>query len=300
MNKKVVIIVSSVIAVVAVAAVAGFLIIGKNNSYRLLKIFEFEGTGSVERPEIGELEPYENMVLESGDTVSLKKGKMVVRADEDKFIYFEDDTSVILNAEGNKSSSRITIDLLNGAISNDIQNKLNDESYYEINTPNSTMSVRGTVFRVWMYEKDGVKYTKVSVFDGEVVTRLVYKDGTVSETEVSVQKGKEVIIYEDGDTTAYLTDPTEIDYEELPDDVIELLIDVIDDGRVLIPTQEELKALLAKSKTVNFMYNGQVFATQTVTRGSTATVPALMPASSGSWDWDFSKPIEEDTDIEWK
>ena len=260
MNKKVVIIVSSVIAVVAVAAVAGFLIFGKNNSYRLLKIFEFEGTGSVERPEIGELEPYENMVLESGDTVSLKKGKMVVRADEDKFIYFEDDTSVILNAEGNKSSSRITIDLLNGAISNDIQNKLNDESYYEINTPNSTMSVRGTVFR----------------------------------------KGKEVIIYEDGDTTAYLTDPTEIDYEELPDDVIELLIDVIDDGRVLIPTQEELKALLAKSKTVNFMYNGQVFATQTVTKGSTATVPALMPASSGSWDWDFSKPIEEDTDIEWK
>ena len=91
--------------------------------------------------------------------------------------------------------------------------------------------------------------------------------------------------------------PFEAAYAATP---VRPIIDVIDDGRVLIPTQEELKALLAKSKTVNFMYNGQVFATQTVTKGSTATVPALMPASSGSWDWYFSKPIEEDTDIEWK
>lgn len=301
MGKKKVYIIAGVSAtVLVIAALVIFLKVFKKDEYRMLKVFEFEGVAKVVRDQIGEIEPYENMVLESGDDISLETGKMVLQADEDKFIHMEEGTEIVLKASGNSSNSKTTIELKSGAITNDVQNKLLNESTYEINTPNSTMSVRGTLFRVYIYIKDGVKYTKVSVFDGKVTTRLVYKDGTISEETVDVEKGKEVLIYEDDTTTAYVSDPTDIVYEELPDSVLYLLIGVIDDGRELIPTKEELEALLSNIVTVTYMYNGTEFGTQMIKKGGKATMPKLKPAESGSWDFDFSKPIEEDTVIEWK
>ncbi len=299
-KKKAFIIAVIALAVLAVAATVIFLKVFKKDEYRILKVFEFEGVAKVVRDQIGEIEPYVNMVLESGDDITLESGKMCLQADEDKYIYLEEGTEIVLKASGNSASSKTTIELLDGAITNDIQNKLLNESTYEINTPNSTMSVRGTVFRVYVYYKDGVKYTKVSVFDGKVTTRLKYKDGTFSDKTVDVEKGKEVLIYEDDKTTDYVSDPTDIDYSDLPDYVLELLIGVIDEGRELIPTREELEALLSKIVTVRFMYKGQEFGTQTVAKGGKAVRPKLKPAESGDWNFDFSKTIEEDTVIEWE
>ena len=163
------------------------------------------------------------------------------------------------------------------------------------------MSVRGTMFRVWIYEIDGVKYTKISVFEGKVSTRLVYKDGTVSDKEVVVEDGKEVIIYEDGTTTDYLSDPTDIDYSQLPDSVLTLLDYTIEtEDRDVSITQEEIKRILEGPYIVKFMYNGSEFGRQTVNKGDTASVPKLKPASGGNWDFDFGEPIERDTVIECK
>ena len=300
MNKKVVIIVASVllVTIAAVGVVVG-LFMFKNKSYRVLKIFEYEGTAAVVRESIGEIEPYINMILESGDKVSLERGTLVLKADEDKFIHLENGTSIVINASGTAENSKTTIELLNGAITNDVQNKLTDESSYEIHTPNSTMSVRGTVFRVWMWEENGIKYTKISVFDGEVVSKLVYSDGTVSDDEVSIAKGKEVVIYEDGTTTDYLTDTTDIIYEDLPSGVVELLIDVVDDGRTLVPTKKELEAILEKKITITYMYNGQVFGVKEATKGDVLVRPALTPTQSGDWNWNFQDRAEEDMVIEW-
>ena len=36
------------------------------------------------------------------------------------------------------------------------------------------------------------------------------------------------------------------------------------------------------------------------TKGEKVTEPSLAPAASGSWDWDFSKPVNSDIEIEWK
>ena len=298
-KKKLFIILGAVVAVLAIAAVL-FFVVFKEDSYRLLKVFEVEGEANVKREKTGDIEPYVNMVLESGDEISLDKGKMILQADEDKFMHLEEGTKLKLNATGNAQNSKTKIELLSGAVTNDIQNKLSKDSSYEINTPNSTMSVRGTIFRVYIYEIDGIKYTRVSVFDGKVTTRLVYKDGTISDKEVVVEKGKEVIIYEDDTTTDYVSDPTDIDYSTLPDSVLEFLITVIDDGGSIIPTKEELEALLSKTATVTFEYSGKVFGTQTVKKGEKVIKPKLKPAASGSWNWDFNKEITEDTVIEWK
>ena len=298
-KKKIIIIVSAVVALVAVALVL-FLVVFKKDAYRLLKVFEVDGTASVTRGDIGNIEPYDNMVLQNGDIVKLEEGLMTLQADEDKFIHLEDGTELVLNATGSSQNSKTTIELKSGAITNDIQNKLSEESTYEVNTPNSTMSVRGTMFRVVVYEQNGIKYTKISVFEGGVASYLVFKDGTVAEDEVLVEKGKEVIIYEDDKTTDYVSDPVDIDYSQLPESVLKLLDKALNEGRDLAVTKEEIDKYLNSVATVTFMYNGKVFGTQTVKKGDKAIEPSLAPAASGSWQFDFSKPIEENTTIEWE
>ena len=233
MGKKKAVIIVSGIALVAVIALVLFLTVFKKDAYRILKVFEFAGKGSVTRQDIGDIEPYSNMVLETGDTVALDEGEMVLLADEDKYIHLEEGTELVLNAAGSSESSKTTIELKSGAITNDIQNKLSEGSYYEVNTPNSTMSVRGTIFRVEVYEENGIKYTRVSVFEGKVASRLVYKNGDVADNEVSIEKGKEVLIYEDDKTVDYVSPPKDIDYSDLPDSVKEILKNALEDGRDL-------------------------------------------------------------------
>ena len=54
------------------------------------------------------------------------------------------------------------------------------------------------------------------------------------------------------------------------------------------------------SYTVTFMYKGTVFGTQVVKEGTLASKPKLKPAPTGSWNYDFSKPITKDTIIEFE
>ena len=60
------------------------------------------------------------------------------------------------------------------------------------------------------------------------------------------------------------------------------------------------KLIIRPGQDAIFMYNGKVFGTQTVKKGDKAIEPSLAPAASGSWQFDFSKPIEENTTIEWE
>ena len=301
MKKKVIIgaIVGAVILVILITTI--FIFKNKKPEYRLLKVYDVAGNASVTRKDLGELEPYNNMVLESGDRVSLDTGEMVLQADNDKYIYLEEHTELVLKASGSSQNSKTTIELEKGGITNDIQNKLSEDSSYEINTPNSTMSVRGTIYRVYVYEEDGVKYTKITVFQGKVVTHLKYKDGTISTKSVEVEGGKETLIYEDGKTTDYVFDTQDIEYEEVPNYILEILLGMAKDDRELSISQEELEELLSKGPfTVTFVYNGNVFGTQTVERGKKAVVPKLKPAEKGTWQFNFMTPITEDITIEWK
>ncbi len=339
MDRKLIIIISSVsAAAVAIAVGLFFLLRGNQDSYRIIKIFEFNGSATVTRESMGDITPYNNMLLESGDNVFHESGNMTIKMDEDKYAYVEENTKFSIKAEGNEEDSKTTIEVTLGAITNEIQNKLGGESSYEVNTPNSTMAVRGTVFRTEVYYDDsGICYTKVSVFDGKVVTRLVYPDGTVSEKETTVEAGKEVIIYRDDQVTDYLSGVSDIDYSALPEGVQELIerilgnlnmdkeesteenteeetteesttevtteegtTEVTTEGTTEEETTEEKTTEEPKEYTVTFMYNGTVFGTQTVKEGECAAVPSLIPASKGDWDFDFSTAITEDTVIYWK
>ncbi len=300
-KKTIAIIVGAAVAVVAVA-VTLVVVFSKGNSYRLLKLFDFEGTGTVTRENKGDITPYPNMVLESGDQISLVTGRMTIQADDDKFMTLDEHTTIKLVATGTSAHSKTSIELLEGSITSDIRNKLSADSTYEINTPNSAMSVRGTVFYTSVYTKGGVTYTRVCCFQGSVSTRLVYKDGKTSVEDVLVPMGKEVIIYEDATTTDYLvSEPMDIDYSTIPEDELLRLKDKIEnENQELSITSPEIVRLLNGPYYVNFTYNGQVFGTQTVNKGELAQIPSLSPAPSGSWEFDFNTPIEHDTTIEWQ
>lgn len=305
MPKALIGIIAGGVALVAIIAVVLILVLGgKGKSYRIIKIFEYAGQGTVTREKKGDMEPYENMILESGDRVSLESGKMTLKMDEDKYAYVSEKTEFVIEASGKPENGKTTIHLETGSVLNEIQNPLGEDAAYEVNTPNSTMSVRGTVFLVSVYEdENGVKYSRVSTFKGKVATRLILPDGTIDENEVMIEAGKEVLIYEDDTTTDFVTGVEDIDYSTLPETVLEQLAELADSGVDVGISKEELKELIEELKgpfTVKFMYNGSEFGSQIVEKDQNATIPKLQPAASGSWDFDFSTPITQDTEINWQ
>lgn len=303
-HKKRMILISVAVLLVIVAIIILVMIFGKKDSYRIIKVYELNGVATVSRDGIGDMDAYQDMVLESGDTVTVTSGMMTLRLDDDKYVYVEPETEFKLVATGDAKNNKTSIELKSGGITSEIQNPLSDESAYEVNTPNSNMAVRGTIYRVAIYYEDGVRYTKVSVFDGKVDSKLQYADGSLSDDFVVVKNGNEILIYDDKTTTDYVGDPEPINYDELPEDVLRILMNIVENGEDIGVTYDELNEYLkGKSKgpfTVTFMYNGSVFGTQTVEKGGLASKPRLRPAQSGSWDYDFSKEITGDTTIEWR
>ena len=372
------------------AAIMGLLIVSaliisfgmkKEESYRDIKVMSIKGTATVERASVGSLDAYEDMKLESGDRLSVdSSSSLILSMDDNKYAMLEPGSSLTLEADGTRENSRTIIHLESGAVMNYLSEKLSEKSSYEVTVPNSTMAVRGTVFRVAIvYDEDGDSYTTVQVFDGIVGCRLVFPDGTISEEEVQLAPGKEVLIHGDTEISEYVGDKGhDIDYTTLNRETLEFLLFCIDDGSDLCLTREEVEELLrrldqteepeesaevkkpaktekepavietpepvvpaveetpsssggssetskdspgnddnqkshhsskkkpsssdeeTKTYTVTFQTaSGDVFCTQTVEDGKTASKPKLQPSVSGSWNYDFTKAVTENIIIKW-
>ncbi len=246
MKSKKKLMIGIVAAVIVVALIVVILLMTGKESYRVVKIYELDGSATVTRESMGEIEMYPNMVLQSGDEVYLDEGLLTLKLDEDKYVYVEEKTRFQLVASGNSSAGKTSINLLEGAIVNEIQSPLAENASYEVHTQNSSMSVRGTVFRVEIfYDEAGTVYTRVSVFDGKVETQLVYKDGTKADARM-LEYGKETIIFEDEVNTDYLDGITDIKYETLPKGALKALKALAEHGLKLPITLERLDELLAE------------------------------------------------------
>ena len=372
------------------AAIMGLLIVSaliisfgmkKEESYRDIKVMSIKGTATVERASVGSLDAYEDMKLESGDRLSVdSSSSLILSMDDNKYAMLEPGSSLTLEADGTRENSRTIIHLEAGAVMNYLSEKLNEKSSYEVTVPNSTMAVRGTVFRVAIvYDEDGDSYTTVQVFDGIVGSRLIFPDGRIDEEEVQITPGREVLIHGDTDISEYVGDKGhDIDYTTLNREALEFLLFCIDDGSDLCLTREEVEELLrrldqteepeesaevkkpaktekepavietpepvvpaveetpsssggssetskdspgnddnqkshhsskkkpsssdeeTKTYTVTFQTaSGDVFCTQTVEDGKTASKPKLQPSASGSWNYDFTKAVTENIIIKW-
>ena len=295
-----------VIAVVIIGIIVAVLFLGKEEGYRSIQVYQVNGEVTLERENIGVMDAYENLNLISGDALeTFVESFSRLKLDDDKYVLVEQDSKIEIFATGDQANSKTDIRLDKGAITVEVENKLNDDSSFEVTTPNSVMAIRGTVFRISAAtDENGEPITRITIFEGAVTVQKKAEDGTLSE-ESRIESGKEAIIYQENEEEV-LVILDEIDETLLPKEVLEFLQEeVVRDDHEIIYSDEKIVELLEKLEdtddtiyTVTFMYEGNIFGTQEVKNGDLVSKPKLKPALSGDWNYDFSKPITEDTTIE--
>ena len=236
-------------AVAAVGITAAVLMQGEG--FRSISVEQVAGTVSI----VGEQnngQAYEGEHLYSGDDVTVgDASELTMCMDNDKYVYADANTHFILEASAASEDSRIKIYLDAGSELNELQSKLNPNDTYEVDTPNSTMSVRGTKFRVTVYTAaDGMTYTLTEVSEGTVKARLKTKDGTYNGVEQDFTVGQSALIRGNEDFSEFVTsdliDTSNLDmedmdeseflllaYGELPEGGMDRLIELLEKGDLL-------------------------------------------------------------------
>ncbi|MBE6889548.1 MAG: hypothetical protein E7485_06000 [Ruminococcaceae bacterium] len=182
---------------------------GQEDVYRLIKVNSFEGTVTIQRED--KMDAFEGLQLVSEDTVEVGAASLLeLLADSDKHIVAKENTAFQLHSAGNETSGNITIDLMYGNALFTIDNKLPEGSSFQVNTPNASLSVRGTIFRV-DYDPE-TNTTEIEVEEG--VVAVAYADGMTTLEQGDALSIKEVdgkIIVE-GDTASTTQDTPENDH----------------------------------------------------------------------------------------
>ena len=291
------------LGVLIIAAIVVLVILLKGgtarDAYRVIKVSKIDGSTYISRGDITDLEAYEGMVLQSGDTVSVDgNSTLILILDEDKVCYVEQNTELKIIAEGTVNASQTKIELVSGAFTLDVQNKLNDDSDFIVTTPNSTMAIRGTVVRTETGENNGKRYSRTSLFKGATDLSKVSNGSSVEDHDMKA--GDEIIIGEDDEATQI----KDVELSTLSQTTIENLINIHQEDPLEIFTEKQLQEEKENKEkdvyTVEFIYNNNVFATQDVKRGSTIVEPTLAPSSNGKWYVNLSSPVKTDLQIYWK
>ena len=306
MKSKKGLVIGLVIAGVALTAIAGvvlfFILNGgvKKDTYRVIKVQEIDGTTIINRATAADIKAYEGMVLQSGDQVSVDgNSTLILLLDDDKVCYVEENTQLKIIAEGTKESSKTKIELVTGAFTLDVQNKLSDTSSLEVTTPNSTMAIRGTVVRSSVaYTEEGEPISETSLYDGETNLQAIG----------NVASGKDKFNMVEGDvvTIGGGSDPTKkpVDISDYKTSTLGALQTINKTTHLSCLDGQDLEGkykqeLNRDSFTVTFKYNNKIFATQEVKNGGLISEPKLLPSDKGGWDATLSKPVDRDLTINW-
>jgi hypothetical protein len=152
---------------------------GSNNGERLLdsarniKIVQIEGSATV-TDDTETVDCFKGMNLYDGDTLNVGKDSViVVKFDEDKYVYLGENSKVNIKSEGkDKFKTNVFVEM--GVVLAEIQNKLGEDEEFFLSSNNSVMAVRGTIFGVTVRD-DGSQYIETyAVYRG--VTELVVFD----------------------------------------------------------------------------------------------------------------------------
>jgi len=224
----------------------------KKEAYRIIQVLEVSGSVSVERESLGTVDAYEGMRLESGDRITVGGDSWLkMKMDEDKYALVEPDSVLRLEASGSSADSKTVLHLEAGAVSNRLEKELSADSSYEVNTPNSTMAVRGTVFRVEVtIDEDGISIANVSVYGGSVASRLIHPDGSVDgeQAAVLIEDGTAVQIWGNDILSRYVTTDSKLELDGLRLKTLEFLQEAREAGQELKISPEELEELITVLK----------------------------------------------------
>ena len=220
----------------------------KEEAYRVIQVLETSGSVSVERTTMGAMDAYEGMRLESGDQITVGPDSWLkIKMDEDKYALVEPNSVLRLEASGSSADSKTVLHLESGAVSNRLEEKLGEGSSYEVNTPNSTMAVRGTVFRVEVVvNEEGVSIANVSVYGGSVTSRLIHPDGSVDgeQAAVLIADGTAVQVWGNSILSKYVTTDRKVELEDLRLKTLQFLQETLEAGQDVGISPEELEELI--------------------------------------------------------
>jgi len=176
------------LAVIAVLAAAGVFICLHFFTYRSVKVEDYEGDVELERKG-GDKALFEGMKLVPKDVVTTgEDGLIELFIDSDKHVVAEANTCFSINAVGDEDSGKVTIELEYGSTLISIDEKLAQDSEFEVETPNCLCSVRGTIFRV-TYGEDR-NSTSIEVIEGVVHVKA-------GDTELDLNAGESLTIRDD-------------------------------------------------------------------------------------------------------
>ena len=234
----------SVILVIA-AIIVTVILISKPEDYRTIEIEELVGQTIVTDVEGNLLNAYEGMHLESGNSVSVQdNANMTLLFDMDKYMFADAGTKFRVEATGNseKGTTKTRIHLEEGSVLCRIDNKLGEEEVYDVQTPNSVMSVRGTVFRMSIYkDENGENYTRIDVLEGAVKVDLHTEDGVETGEESKIEAGKSALVHSNAAISEFVIGEDEIPYEEYSESMSDFIISTIESGRELCVDEDTLK-----------------------------------------------------------
>ena len=179
-----------IIGAAIVAVIAIIILVIALGGHRVIKINSTVGTVSLDRNS-SDKEIVNGMNLKSGDKVTTgQDGLVELLVDEDKHILAKENTRFKIISKGDENKGKLKIKLEYGSTLIGIDSKLEDGQEVELETPNASLSVRGTTFKV-DYNPDEEK-TVVSVAEG------VVRVSTPSETK-DVEAGQQATVVKEGD-----------------------------------------------------------------------------------------------------
>ncbi len=205
-TKKGKIIAAAVAFVVLAAGIAVILLMMNGNTYRSIIAKSVSGTVNV----VGEINngpAYSGERLYGGDDVSvMEESSLTMLMDHDKYLYAAENTHFVLKTEQAGNFNRIRIILDKGSALNELRSSLAINDSYDVDTPNSTMSVRGTKFNVTVYSDDDIVYTLLDVSEGVVLAQLRTLDGVYTGDEAKFTAGESVLIRGGRDFSEFVLD----------------------------------------------------------------------------------------------
>lgn len=229
-------IIAGVISVLVVAGgiVAAVVVLGTQD-YRSIKVDTLTGQSIIIDEKNVETEAYKGMNLKAGNMIEVKKGgNMTLLLDADKYMFADEGTKFKIEASGNskKSSTKTKIVLEEGSVLCRLDSKLSDQETFEVETPNSVMSVRGTIFKMTIYkDENGENYARVDVLEGAVKVDLYNENGEKTGEEGLIEAGQAATVHSNPEISEFVIGESDIDYDDFSDAMATFVVETVDNGR---------------------------------------------------------------------
>ncbi|MBR6044325.1 MAG: FecR domain-containing protein [Ruminococcus sp.] len=239
-TKKGKIIIAAVIAALLIAVGVILAVVLSGKEYRSISVEAVKGSVIVANDKNND-QAYKGQRLYGGDDVTVNEASdLTMCMNNSQYLYADENTHFRLEDRSDDNSSRIRVILDKGSELNELTEKLKANDSYEVDTPNSTMSVRGTKFRVTVLtDSDGMVYTLLEVEEGVVLTRLKTVSGEYNGAEKEFRAGQSALIRADADFSEFVK-------SEKGDEV--LILDLASLPKEPVPRLRELLRLLLGPK----------------------------------------------------